>query len=328
MKLAATFEVLPFDAPLGAEIRCGDVRTLSSDQIEQVRSVWLNHLVVLFRAQQLTDPELIEFGRRFGELQLSKPLRDPRVGAGTGLRQGGRDERYPEVTVVSNIVEENVAIGGLGDGELVWHSDMSSYVAPPNQTILYGIEIPTDGGETGFVNMYAAWENLPAELRVRASKLSLKHDATIDAAGYPRSGFDHNLDLTVSAGTPHPLIRTHPETGSNCLYLGRRSKSYLVGLAVADSEALLDELWAHATQPRFTWHHRWQPGDVLMWDNRATMHRRNAFDPTTRRLLHRVVVKGTQPFNSQGEAHPHARANHLAGFLRSANWNQHGALLL
>lgn len=316
--MSKTIKVLPFDAPLGAQIRCGDVRTLSSDQIEKVRGAWLEHLVVLFRSQQLSDPELIAFGRRFGELQLSKPLPDPRVGAGTGLRQGGRDERYPEVTVVSNIIDGDVAIGGLGDGELVWHSDMSSYLAPPNQTMLYGIEIPVGGGETGFVNMYAAWECLPDELRARAAKLSLKHDATIDAAGYPRSGFDQSLDLTLSAGTAHPLIRTHPETGSNCIYLGRRAKSYLVELSVADSEALLDELWAHATQKQFTWHHRWQPGDVLMWDNRATMHRRNPFDPTARRLLHRVVVKGTQPFNSGRQAEPHARAAHLTNSSRFA----------
>ena len=107
----------------------------------------------------------------------------------------------------------------------------------------------------------------------------------------------------------HPLVRTHPETGSNCLYLGRRAKSYLVGMEVAQSEALLDRLWAHATQDRFTWHHRWQAGDVLMWDNRVTMHRRNAFDAQARRLLHLVVVKGTEPYNHGYDIEPHPRAD-------------------
>ena len=305
----AAIEVLPSDAALGAEIRCGDVRALGAEQLAQVRRAWLEHLVVCFRGQTLSDPELVAFGRRFGEPQISSPLPDPRVSAGSSIRQGGRDDRVPEVTIVSNIVENGVAIGGLGDGELVWHSDMSSFVAPPNQTILYALEVTASGGETGFVNMYAAWDALPDDLRSEAHGLRLKHDATIDAAGYPRRGHDHTLDVIRSAGAVHPLVRTHPETGSNCLYLGRRAKSYLVGMSVAQSETLLDRLWAHATQDRFTWHHRWRAGDVLMWDNRAVMHRRNAFDSTARRLLHRVVVQGTAPHNSGYDIEPHPRAS-------------------
>ena len=306
--MKAPIEVRPFDAALGAEIHCGDVRALSDGEITQIRSAWLEHLVVVLRGQILSDPDLIAFGRRFGTLQLSNPLPDPRVSAGSGLKQGGRDERTPEVTVVSNIVEGDVAIGGLGDGELVWHSDMSSYVAPPNQTILYALEVTAHGGETGFVNMHAAWDEMPSAMRTDAAGLRLKHDATIDAAGYPRRGHDHSLDVTQSAGATHPLVRTHPETGRNCLYLGRRSKSYLSGFDIAQSEALLDRLWSHATQERFTWHHRWQPGDVLMWDNRAVMHRRNPFDATARRLLHRVVVQGTPPYNSGYDIGAHPRA--------------------
>ena len=304
-----TIEVLPCEAALGAEIRCGDLRTLDIDQIAAVRRAWLEHLVVCFRGQSLSDAELVAFGRRFGELQLSNPLPDPRVSAGSEIRQGGRDDRFPEVTVVSNIVENGVAIGGLGDGELVWHTDMSSFAAPPAQTILYALEVTDSGGETGFVNMYAAWDALPDDLRNEVRSLSLKHDATIDAAGYPRRGHDHTLDVTRSAGAVHPLVRTHPETGRNCLYLGRRAKSYLTGMSVERSEALLDRLWAHATQDRFTWHHRWRAGDVLMWDNRAVMHRRNPFDPAARRLLHRVVVQGTAPHNAGFDVEPHSRAS-------------------
>jgi taurine dioxygenase len=153
---------------------------------------------------------------------------------------------------------------------------------------------------------------LPDDLRAQTEGLSLKHDATTDAAGYPRKGYDHALDLTRSAGAVHPLVRTHPETARDCLYLGRRSRAYLVGMPVAQSEALLDRLWSHATDLRFTWHHRWQAGDVLMWDNRATMHRRNAFDAQARRLLHRVVVQGTAPCKGAGVRTPHARAAELA----------------
>ena len=287
---------VPSGAALGAEVRCGDVRRLDDAAIAVVRQAWLDHLVVLFRDQTLSDSELVAFGQRFGELEISDPLPSPMANEGRA-RQGRGDDRYPEVTVVSNVIEDGVAIGGLGDGEVVWHTDMSSRAAPPNQTILYGIEVAANGGETAFLNMYAAYDAMPAELKARAGKLLMKHDATTDAAGYERSKFrdSAHLDVAASPGTVHRLVRTHPETGRNCLYLGRRSKAYLVGLSIDESEALLDRLWAHAAQPRFAWSHRWRQGDVLMWDNRCTMHHRTPFGARERRTLHRVVVKGTPP---------------------------------
>ena len=280
-------------------MRCGDVRRLDDYGFAAVRRAWLKHLVVLFRNQSLTDAELVAFGKRFGELEISDPLPSPLANEGRA-KQGKGDDRYPEVTVVSNVITDGIAIGGLGDGEVVWHTDMSSRAAPPNQTILYGIEVSSSGGETAFLNMYEAYDALPADLKARAGELRLKHDATTDAAGYGRKKFrdSAHLDVTASPGTMHPLVRTHPETGRNCLYLGRRSKAYLVGLGIDESEALLDRLWAHATQPRFEWSHRWRQGDVLMWDNRCTMHHRTPFAADERRTLHRVVVKGTQPFCS------------------------------
>jgi len=148
-------------------------------------------------------------------------------------------------------------------------------------------------GRTGFDNMYLAWDTLPTNLRARVEELSLKHDATIDAAGYVRKRFaEAPGDVRESPGASHPLVCTHPETGRNCLYLGRRAKAWLVGLPVEESEALLDRLWAHATQPHFAWHHDWRAGDVVMWDNRCVMHRRDAFDPGSRRIMHRTQIKG------------------------------------
>ena len=306
--------IVQASAALGAEIRCGDVRALDDGNAQAIRQAWLDHLVVAIRGQHLTDADLISFGRRFGEFQYSNPLPSPLANEGK-VRQGGRAEQFPEITVVSNIVENGVAIGGLGDGELFWHTDMSSFEAPPNQTVLYALEVPRSNGQTGFNNMYLAYDTLPAALRARVEGLMLKHDATIDAAGYVRRNFAAaaDADLRVSPGAVHPLVRTHPETGRNCLFLGRRAKSYLVGLEIDESEALLDALWAHATQPRLAWFHDWQPGDLLMWDNRCVMHRREAFDPAARRILHRVVVKGSKPFN-QAEA---ARLNHARGHAAS-----------
>ncbi|MDB5865766.1 MAG: Taurine catabolism dioxygenase TauD [Betaproteobacteria bacterium] len=305
-----SIEVFPMNAALGAEVRCGDLRRADAGVIRQIRAAWLDHLVVLFRGQQLSDDDLIAFGRGFGEFQYSNPLPSPLASEGK-VRQGGRQEARPEITIVSNIVENGVALGGLGDGELVWHTDMSSFEVPPNQTALYAIEVPQSGGRTGFNNMYAAYDTLPPQLRARVENLQLKHDATIDAAGYVRRNFaDAPTDLRTSPGGVHPLVRTHPETGRNCLFLGRRAKSYLVGLSIEESEALLDELWAHATQASLEWFHEWQPGDLLMWDNRCVMHRREPFDAAARRALHRVVITGSKPFNTPEAANlaAHARA--------------------
>jgi taurine dioxygenase len=292
-------DVIPTKAALGAEVRCGDLRAADDATIAALRRAWLDHLVIVVRGQRLSDADLVAFGRRFGECQISNPLPSPLANEGR-VEQGGGDERYPEVTIVSNIVENGVAQGGLGDGELIWHSDMSSYEAPPNQTILYAIEVPPSGGETGFNNMYRAWDTLPPPLRERVDGVSLKHDATIDAAGYVRKRFkDADPDPRVAPGAVHPLVRTHPETGRDCLYLGRRARSWVVGLAFEESERLLDELWEHAALPEHAWTHEWQPGDLIMWDNRCVMHRREPFDPGARRMLHRVVIKGTKPFRSR-----------------------------
>jgi len=305
-------EVVPTEAALGAEVRCGDVRKLDDAAVAAVRQAWLAHLVIVIRGQRLSDADLVAFGRRFGEFQYSTPLPSPLASEGK-VAQGGRDKRHPEITVVSNVVEGGVARGGLGDGELVWHSDMSSYEAPPNQTILYSIEVPSGIGRTGFNNMYLALDALPPALRARVDGLMLKHDATIDAAGYLRERFkDAAADVRVSPGAVHPLVRTHPETGRNCLFLGRRSKAYVAGMTVAESDALLDALFEHAAQPQFAWHHDWKNGDVLMWDNRCVMHRRDPFDPAVRRTLHRVVIKGTRPFRTPGALPPHERGRETA----------------
>jgi taurine dioxygenase len=237
---------------------------------------------VLFRGQTLTDEDLITFSQRFGPLDWA-PIQE------TGRRFV---DGHPEIYVVSNVIENGVPIGSLGAGEAVWHTDMSYLETPPKASMLYALETPASGGNTYFSNMYAAYDALPAALQRQASCLTLKHDATYNSGGYVRQGMAAMDDPLSSAGVYHPLVTTHPETGRRALYLGRRRNAYISGLPLAESEALLDELWQYATRDEFTWAHRWQDGDLVLWDNRCTMHRRDSFDPQSRRILHRTQIKG------------------------------------
>jgi taurine dioxygenase len=281
---SAPVEVIPQRAPLGAEVRCGDLRALDAAGFAALRQAWLDNLVIVVRNQTLSDPELMAFGRRLGELDAA-PL------ARTGIEKARAHE---EVIVVSNVMEDGKPIGVLRDAEVVWHSDNSYRDVPLSFSALYALEIPPTGGDTGFANMYRALETLPADLRERIAGLKIKHDMTYNSAGDLRDGFDHVKDVRDAPGPLHPIIRTHAETGHNALYLGRRPNAYIDGLPVEESERLLDALWAHATQPRFAVCHRWKVGDLLMWNNLSVLHRRDPFDPKTRRLMHRSQIKGDE----------------------------------
>jgi len=267
---------------LGAEIGGVDLRTIDDAGFAAIHRAWLDHLVLLFRGQQLTDDDLIAFSRRFGALDWA-PVQE------TGRRFV---EGHPEIYVVSNVIENGVPIGSLGAGEAVWHTDMSYLEDPPKASMLYALELPAAGGDTFFCNMYRAYELLPEELKRRISGLALKHDGTYNSGGYLRQGVSAVDDPLTSPGVYHPLVCTHPETGRRVLYLGRRRNAYISGLPLADSEALLDELWSYAERPEIAWRNQWQVGDVVLWDNRCTMHRRDPFDPAARRILHRTQIKG------------------------------------
>ena len=271
---------------LGAEIRGIDLRNLTAEEFEHLYRAWLDHLVVLVRGQSLADDDLIAFSRRLGDLDWA-PVQE------TGRRFV---EGHPEIYVVSNVIEDGVPIGSLGAGEAVWHTDMSYQEMPPKASMLYALETPPSGGNTYFCNMYAAYESLPAALKQRVAGLTLKHDATYNSGGYVRQGLNATDDPTTSPGVSHPVVITHPGTKRRALYLGRRRNAYLNGLPLAESEALLDEVWSYATRAELTWSHQWRPGDLVLWDNRATMHRRDPFDPSSRRILHRTQIKGeTRP---------------------------------
>ena len=270
---------------LGAEITGVDLRDIGDAEFAAIHRAWIEHQVLLFRGQTLTDPDLIAFSRRFGDLDHA-PIQENGQRIANGM---------PEIYVVSNVIENGVAIGSLGYGEAVWHTDMSYLTAPPKASMLYALEIPPAGGDTSFLDMYAAFEALPEQLRRRAMGLRVKHDGTYNSGGYVRLGVTPTDDPRLAPGMMHPLVCTHPESGRRMLYLGRRKMAWLEGFDLAASDALLDEIWRHATAAKFVWTHQWRVGDLVLWDNRCTMHRRDPFDSATRRIMHRTQVKGTAP---------------------------------
>jgi taurine dioxygenase len=277
-------DVIPTGAALGAEVRGIDLRDLDDAAFGRLMRAWLDHSVVLVRGQSLSDQELIAFSRRLGDLDWA-PIQE------TGRRFV---EGMPEIYIVSNVKVNGEPIGSLGDGEAVWHTDMSYLDVPPKASMLYSLEIPPTGGNTSFCSMYRIYEALPASLKARIAGLKIKHDGTYNSGGYVRQGVTPTDDPTTSPGAVHPLVCEHPETGRRMLYLGRRRNAYLVGLELKDSESLLDELWRFVDRPEFAWEHVWRVGDLVLWDNRCTMHRRDAFDPNSRRIMHRTQVKGEQ----------------------------------
>src|SRR5262245_16258855 len=277
-------DVVPTDAVLGAEIRGIDLRSLDDATFDGLMAAWHRYSVVLVRGQSLNDQDLIAFSRRLGDLDFAP------------VQENGRRfvEGLPEIYIVSNVKVNGEAIGSLGDGEAVWHTDMSYLETPPKASMLYALEIPPSGGNTSFCSMYAIYDALPDDLKRRIAGLQIKHDGTYNSGGYVRQGVTPTDDARTSPGAVHPLVCTHPETGRRMLYLGRRRNAYLVGLEIAESEALLDELWGFVSRPEFAWEHVWRVGDLVLWDNRCTMHRRDAFDPSSRRIMHRTQVKGEQ----------------------------------
>jgi taurine dioxygenase len=281
-----TMKVTPTGAALGAEVIGVDLRNVDDATFAAVHRTWLDHLVLLFRNQRLDDEEMIAFSRRFGELDWA-PVQE------TGRRFV---DGHPEIYVVSNVIENGEPIGSLGAGEAVWHTDMSYIEAPPKASMLYALEVPGSGGDTGFVNMYLGYEAMPAVFKRRLHGLKIKHDGTYNSGGYVRQGVVAVDDPITSPGAVHPLVCTHPETRRPVLYLGRRRNAYIIGLPLAESEALLDDIWDYATKDEYTWYNQWRAGDVVLWDNRCTMHRRDSFDDKARRIMHRTQVKGeTRP---------------------------------
>jgi taurine dioxygenase len=281
MSAVLDLKVLPLGL-IGAEVGGVDLARLSDRQVGAIKEAWYRHDVLVFREQRLTDDHLLAFSRHFGVLDPP-----PNQGAGRKSPPG-----YPDVYVVSNVVDaQGEPIGALGDGEAAWHTDMSYIAQPPDASMLYSLEIPPRGGDTSFASMKAALAAMPKALVERIRSLDIKHDGTYDSGGYVRKGMTPSKDPRTSVGTPHPIVIQHPVSGAPGLYLGRRLNAYIMGLEVAESERLLDEIWSYVETA--VYRHRWAVGDLVLWDNRTTMHKRDAFDPKARRIMHRTQIRGS-----------------------------------
>ena len=279
-------QIIPIGEMIAADIQDANLsQPLDDVSIVAITEAWNENLVLRFRNQHLSDADLIRFSSYFGELDPPGP--NP-YGV-TFLPE------FPEINVISNVKDDTgVPIGNLGDGEAVWHADMTYIDNPPEAGILYALEVPVGQGDTHFANMVAAYNDLPSDLRVAIEGKTLIHDAAHNSAGMLRKGYEEITDVKLTPGARHPLAY-EDQHGRVSLFLGRRPHAYIVGMEESDSDSLLDALWAHATRPKYSWHNEWQKGDLVMWQNRMVMHRRDAFDPSTRRVMHRTQLKGKSP---------------------------------
>jgi taurine dioxygenase len=277
---ATGIEIVPLSGALGAEIRGLDLtREIDDATFAVVEKAWHDNLILLFRGQDLSEDDQVRFARRFGALQ-SRPRP-------ASMRAESGEVRHPEIMLVSNIRKDGKLIGSLPDGEMQFHSDMCYIEKPAKGTFLYAIEIPSVGGDTQFLNTYKAYELLPADIKARIDGAK-----ALNVFLYGSTSREGNKpDFSV-----HPMVRTHPDTGRKALFVNRLMTWSIEGMDEAESTALLARLFDHMERPDFIYDHKWRVGDLVLWDNRCTLHARTDFSDQERRLLRRVVIQGDKPF--------------------------------
>jgi taurine dioxygenase len=278
-----TVHIEPLSPTIGAAVLDLDLaRPLSDTAFAAVRLAFHRHMLLRFPGQRIDEAQQIAFSRRFGELQVH-------------VLDQYRHPRFPEIYVLSNVDASGKTIGRHPDkGTLAWHSDLSFQQRPALATILHGIETPAEGGATEFADLAAAYDALDDATRSAIAGLRAVHDLDVSRR---RMGEPPMTDAQRRQTPPvdHPVVRTHPDTGRKVLYISRHV-SHIEGLPARESDALLEALMTHATQPRFVYRYHWAQGDVLMWDNRCTMHRATGYDTSAaRRVIHRTVVLGERP---------------------------------
>jgi taurine dioxygenase len=247
--------------------------TLSDAEIERLRSVWMDKKVAILPDQSLEDDDLIAFTKRMGPLF-------------THVRSMFHSKTHPEIMIVSNLKEDGRALGALGDGDLGWHTDQCYTAKPCWATLLYGIEVPADGGNTMFADLCAAYEALPGDLRAAVEGRQVIYSVEAETVSKKAP-----LSAEQRARTPdvtQPLIRTHPYLRRKALYVSPNHYVRIEGMSRDESDDLFRRLTEWIGQDRFVYSHKWRVGDVVFWDNTSVVHRRDAFPSTQRRFLKRT----------------------------------------
>ena len=273
---------------LGAEISGADVaQPLSDELFAEIRRTLCDHGgVLVFRDQQLTPEQHVNFSRRFGELFGDREQLQDTV---TKYLLPG----YPQIFRASNKIVDGQPQGRVRAGNY-WHSDVSFRPRPAMVSLLYAIQVPPLGGDTLFCSMYRAYDTLSEPLQRFLGGLRARHDFAVNTSvGFAHENIEQ-VDLEGQNSAEHPVVRTHDETGRKCLFVNPGNTSHLLGLHPAESSLLLDFLYRHSTQPEFTYRHRWVKGDLMIWDNRCTMHHA-VVDYDGDRYMHRTTVIGERP---------------------------------
>jgi taurine dioxygenase len=273
-------DVVPLSKYIGAEIRGIDLRDKPDEEtVRAIYQAWLDHLVLIFPDQKLSQEDLIRATSFFGEMgKLSRPPK---------YFPKGYSKLLPGIMMISNIRENGEPIGALPDGEMMFHHDMIHAEIPSKGTLLYSVEIPSTGGNTLFASGYAAYDTLDPAVRTRLEgKKALQH---------------YNYGTTIRGGTMgtdafaeyvHPVFRTHEDTGKKAVYVNRLMTVKVMDMPQQESDQLLNAVFDHAEKPEFVYEHVWRVGDLLLWDNRCSSHARTDFPSTERRLMLRTTVEG------------------------------------
>jgi len=281
-----TFEVRRLDAPVGAEVIGLDIgRPIADADFARIHRAHLDHHVLVFRDQRVSPQAHIDFSRRFGPLEIHVLHQFHLSG-------------HPEILIVSNIKEKGEPIG-LGDAGAYWHSDISYKTKPSLGSLLHAQELPAEGGDTLFADQHLAWEGLDPALKRRVEPLRAEHSYLAKyeelRARNPWRPKLSQQQIDQVAPAVHPVVRTHPETGRKALFVSEHFTTRIVGLPQAESDSLLAELFAHSVRPEFVMRHRWQPHDLVFWDNRSLMHLAAGTPDHLRRKLYRTTVMGDEP---------------------------------
>ncbi len=280
-----SFQVEKLTRHIGAEIRGIDLNQIqSAETMAALKQAWLENIVLLFRGQKLTQEAQLRATEFFGKIgYLARPANEYPV---------GYDKLLPNVMLISNIRENGEPIGALPDGEMMFHHDMLHADIPHKGTMLYSVEIPSQGGHTLFSSGYAAYDTLPDDIRKPLEGRTAKHHYNY---GSTQKGDEKGT--RAFSDSEHPVFRTHEETGRKAIYVNRLMTEEVVGLPKEESDRILVALFDHSEKSEFVYEHIWDVGDVLLWDNRCSSHARTDFPDGERRLMLRTTIEGdTKPY--------------------------------